>query len=456
VAVPSGDSPLTARYAKKFPRSAAAALRLDQVVAGGATHDAWNLRPFGVLVERAAGAHKWTVEGVRLIDYWMGHGALLCGHAYGPVVEAVTRQAARGFHYGASHPLQIRWSELIIGLVPGAERVRFTASATEATLLALQVARAVTGRKVIVRLDGHFHGWYDSAMSYFVPAESSGFDTSSTSEVRLAAGACIEDVVEVFDDTVAGLILEPGGGGSGALPLSHDLLRELRRLTRANGTVLIFDETVTGFRAAPGGVQALADVVPDLTVLGKILVGGLPGGALAGQRWAMETFGAGTVHEGRHVRVLHTGTFNANPLSAAAGVAMLEHVADGHHQRLAEAGASQLARLVNEEAAREGVDVALFEQSGIFHVLIGAHHCGYPVAPGAGAVLLPRDHADWYASLRLALLLRGVDSHPVHGWLSSAHDAEVIAKTAVAFREAFQDLRRFGLVPLHTGTPETV
>lgn len=421
--------------------------RLNTVLAGGAAHDSWRLEPFGILIEKAEGAFKWTIESERLIDFWMGHGALLCGHAFAPVVRAVQSQARIGLHFGGSHPLQLRWGELVSRLVPGAEAVRFTASGTEATLLAFRVARALTGRKVIVKVDGHFHGWHDGAMAHFVDADSAGFDTSSTEEVRLASSASKEALSEVLDDTVAGVILEPGGGGSGALPYASACLRDLKDLARGNGSILIFDETVSGFRYSPGGVQAMTGVIPDMTILGKIMAGGLPGAALAGLKPVMESFGEGTIREGRSIRIPHTGTFNGNPLSAAAGVAMLEQISDGTHQQCAEEAAIELVGLVNEEAQREAVDVALFQQGSIFHILIGARTDGFAVGPSEGAVLLPRKYSESYRWLRIALLVHGVDAHLMHGWVSSAHTAAVIRETATAFGSAFQELKSQGALP---------
>jgi glutamate-1-semialdehyde 2,1-aminomutase len=444
--VPSPSS-LIARYSQKFPVSENCSGRLRTVIAGGAAHDSWRLEPFGTFFEKSKGAFKWTVEGERVIDFWMGHGALLCGHAFAPVVRAVQRQAEIGLHFGGSHQLQMRWGELVSHLIPGAESVRFTASGTEATLLAIRVARALTGRRVIVKVDGHFHGWHDAAMAHFVDADSAGFDTSSTEEVRLASSASKEALSKVLDDTVAGIILEPGGGGSGALPYAAACLNDLKALARGNGSVLIFDETVSGFRYSPGGVQAMTRVTPDITILGKILAGGLPGAAVSGLRTVMEGFGEGTTREGRAIRIPHTGTFNGNPLSAAAGIAMLEQIGDGKHQRCAEQAAIELVGLVNEQAEREGVDVALFQQGSIFHILIGAQTDAFPVGPSQGAVLLPRKYSESYHLLRIALLVHGVDSHLTHGWISSAHTPAVIRETATAFGDAFRELKSEGVLP---------
>src|SRR5262249_19779553 len=139
--------------------------------------------PFSVYMERAEGARKWDVAGHGFIDYWMGHGALLMGHGFAPVVEAVGRQATRGTHFGACHPLGVRWAELVRDMILSAERARFTASGTEATLLAFRIARAYTGRDLILKFDSHFHGWHDEAMAHYFPRSSAGFNPGSEEQV---------------------------------------------------------------------------------------------------------------------------------------------------------------------------------------------------------------------------------------------------------------------------------
>src|SRR5262249_35422702 len=162
----------------------------------------------------------------------------------------------RGTHYGACHEAEVRWAELVCRLIPSAQRVRFTASGTEATLLALRTARAFTGRPRVVKLQRNFHGWHDEAMGHYLPTEASGFSRAALAGVAVASSLeSVEQLLAAGD--VAGVILEPGGGSSGALPYSREFLQQLRDVTRANGTLLIFDEVITGFRVSPGGVQEL-------------------------------------------------------------------------------------------------------------------------------------------------------------------------------------------------------
>ena len=155
-------------YKAMHPKSAALYERARGIIPGGVTHDGRHMKPFPVYVERALGSHKWDVDGHEYIDYWMGHGALFLGHCHPAVVKAIQEQAARGTHFGASHELEVRWAELIAKLIPSAQMVRFAMSGTEATHLALRIARAFTGRNKVVKFQGHFHGWHDQVARTFV------------------------------------------------------------------------------------------------------------------------------------------------------------------------------------------------------------------------------------------------------------------------------------------------
>lgn len=430
-------------YEQMFGSSQAHYQRSSQFIAGSTTHDRRNLGPFPVFVDRAEGALKWDVEGRPLIDFWMGHGALLFGHGFRPVVEAITQQAARGLLYGACHDLEVRWAELVCQLVPCAERVRFTSSGTEATQLAHRIARAFTGRSRIVKLDGNFHGWHDEAMVHFHVADQSGFSPGAAENVSVACPATLATIAALLEEgDVAAVILEPGGGSAGGLPWSRDFLQSLREATQEHNSLLIFDEVISGFRQTPGGVQQLSGVTPDLTTLAKILCGGMPGGAVAGRAEIMAVFGSGTKRGRRKARVPHTGTCNGHPVSAAAGIAMLEHVADGVAQQKAIAAAERLAHLINQMADANRVDVfAYTNDSSVFHLLLGVRAAGAVLGPSTAVNTLQVTHPERYALLRRALLLEGVDTNPVHGWVSAVHEPDLIEATAQAFDRAFQRLR---------------
>jgi glutamate-1-semialdehyde 2,1-aminomutase len=433
----------THAYQQKFASSRPWAYRAQWAIAGAATHDRRGFGPFGVYVTRALGPRKWDVAGQPLIDLWMGHGALLMGHGFGPVVEAVRRQVELGTHYGACHAMEVEWAELVRHLVPSARRIRFTASGTEATQLALRVARAHTGRPFVLKFDGHFHGWHDEAMSHFYPTQEAGFNPGAVTQVGYSHPTDPAPAIErIAKGDVAAVILEPGGGSSGGLPWSKEFLQALRDATTRHGTVLIFDEVVSGFRHGVGGVQASCGVIPDLTTLAKILCGGLPGGAVAGRVDFMAVLGEGTRVKGRPARVPHTGTFNANPLSAAAGLAMLDYIADGAAQETARVAAERLAAGINAQAEQHGIDVYAYTNgTSIYHLLIGPRRAGAPLGPSHAVAHLHRDQPGHYALLRRALLVEGVDMHPVHGWVSATHDDATVDEAVGAFGRAFAKLR---------------
>ena len=286
------ESGAVARWAAENPRSAALSARARDLFPGGVTHDVRLADPFPLAVARAEGARKWDLDGHELVCYVMGHGALLLGHSHPEVVSAVRAQAGRFFHPGANHELECDWAELVIRLVPSAERVRFTSSGTEASLLALRVARAATGRDKIVKLSGHFHGWHDQVAVGSDPPfdrpDTAGLPraTADTVTVIPADAGALAEALQAGD--VAAVILEPSGAAWGTVPLPEGFLAAARRLTGAAGVLLVYDEVVSGFRWAPGGVQELAAVHPDLTVLGKVLAGGMPGGAVCGRADLMD------------------------------------------------------------------------------------------------------------------------------------------------------------------------
>jgi glutamate-1-semialdehyde 2,1-aminomutase len=441
------DTSLT--YTEAFPAWQQLSRRAGRVLAAGAMHDSQLLGPIEPFFDRAQGPYKWSGEH-RFVDYWSGHGSLLMGHAFPPVVAAVTQQMQRGSHFGGMHENVLRWAELVCELVPSAERVRFTSSGTEATLLALRVARAFTARRWVLKFEGHFHGWHDEVMAGAVPAEGSGLNAGTLAHVAVRHTEDMDAVADFLArEPVAAVILEPGGAAGGMQPGRRDFLHALREVTRRHGTLLIFDEVISGFRYGAGGIQALCGVTPDLTVLGKILAGGLPGAAVAGRADVMAVFGSGVQIGDRRVRVPHTGTFNGNPVSAAAGVAMLEHVRDGAAQETARRAAARLAAGVDAAAEAAGLDLRMrTHDSSIFHTELGradgaGHTSGAPAAPrstGAPQSLLFGAQRERYAALRRALLIEGVDCHPLHGWVSAVHDDEAIARTVAAFARAFARL----------------
>jgi glutamate-1-semialdehyde 2,1-aminomutase len=423
-------------YRAKHPASAALAERAAKAIPGGITHDIRHLLPFGTYVARSLGSHKWDADGHEYVDYWMGHGSLFLGHCHPTVVKAVQEQAARVTHVGGSHELEIRWAELVNGLVPSGELTRFTMSGTEATRLALRVARAYTGRSRIVKLSGHFHGWHDAVTvgvnpPYDTPM-SAGVPAGTLEHVVVCPPNDIKAVELAFESgDVAAIILEPAGGQSGTTPTIPGYLAALRALTREHGVVLIFDEVITGFRYAPGGAQQYFDVTPDLTTLAKIVAGGLPGGALTGRAEIMSMMAhRGDAAWDRARRVAHAGTFNANPLSAAAGIATLELVSDPALQARANKQGDSLRQGLDEARRRAGAPGEVYGEASIFHVSFdGRPGLAGPDRPKKGAL---------YHLLRCALLNNGVDCSPNHGWISAAHTEADIERTIAGYERAFR------------------
>ena len=420
-------------YRALHPKSAALYERARAVIPGGITHDSRHLKPFPVYVDRAQGSHKWDVDGNEYVDYWMGHGALFLGHCH-PAVKAIQEQAPRGSLFGACHELEVRWAELVCKLVPSAEMVRFTMSGTEASHLALRIARAYTGHPKVVKLHGHFHGWHDGVVAAVNPPfdvpMSAGVPTQILDQLLLAPPNDIKAVEGLLKrGDVAAVILEPAGGQSGTTPTIPGYLQELRALTERNNVVLIFDEVITGFRYAPGGAQQYFGVTPDLTTLAKIVAGGLPGAAVCGKKALMSSM----AHRGDSVwdraeRVAQNGTFNSNPVCAAAAIATLEQVADGGLHARANKTADELRTGIGDVMKRAGVPGTCFGESSIIHV-------SFEGRPGLAGFDRPR-RGDLYQLLRCALLNNGVDCSSYHGWLSAVHSDEDVARTLAAYDKA--------------------
>ncbi len=293
------------------------------VLAGGVVHENRYVAPFPIYVDRAKGSRKWDVDGHEYIDYSMGSASMLLGHAHPDVIAAIAEQAPKGTFYGNCTPLEVEWAGLVQQLIPSAELVRFVGSGTEATLLAIRVARAYTGKSKIVRFEGHYHGWHDYvAVGMQLPlneAPSLGLLPGSIAATVVVPANDLARVEATLksDLDIAAVILEASGASWGTVPLAPGFHAELRRLTQQYGVVLIFDEIITGFRHSPGGVQKLVGVTPDLTTLAKVVTGGLPGGAVVGRAEVMRVLDPRSEFGGRRPGAIHRGTFNSLAPSAA-------------------------------------------------------------------------------------------------------------------------------------------
>lgn len=438
-------------YAEALPNSRELFARAQKIFPDGVTHDNRRMQPFPIYVERAEGAYKWDADGHRYIDYWMGHGALLLGHSPPHICQAVIEQMQRGTHYGASHLKEVEWGEWVCRLVPSAAMVRFTASGTEATHMALRLARAHTGKRRVVKFAGHFHGWHEGLEVGVQPPYEEGPEPGQMQEAVDAVALCPpNDLAAVRAALAAGdvaaVILEPTGGHFGAVPIAPGFLEALREETTKAGVLLIFDEVVTGFRVAPGGAQVLFGVTPDLSTFAKVLAGGLPGGAVAGRADVLaflETKASG------HTKIHHPGTFNANPLSAAAGVAMLSSIADGAATRFANEQAAKLRHGMNAILAREQVAWKVYGKHSDWKLYYGADA---PPRDGDDQSVddvpwqrLDARHPQQSRALRQALILQGIDFNGGRALVGTCHTDDVIAETLAGFEAAVRMVKEHRL-----------
>ena len=436
---------LADRYAAEFPRSRRLHEQARGVFPNGVTHDGRHLEPFPVYVDRAAGGRKWTVEGKELVDYWSGHGALLLGHSHPAVVEAVQRQMARATHPGACHESEIEWGRLVQQLVPSAETVRFTSSGTEATLMALRLARIFTGRPKVLKFAGHFHGWHD----FLISAADPPYDGSTPPGVppEVAALTVVRppndaDAVEQAlkaDPQIGCVILEPTGGHWGGVPIRGPFLHALREITVRHGRLLDLRRGHHRLPRRAGRAQQHYGVRPDLTTLAKVLAGGLPGGAVAGRADVL----AHLEFRPGKPKMKHPGTFNANPLSASAGIAALQRVATGEPCRRATEIGRLLRGRLNALFAERGADWIAYGEFSMFRLLPhyrGPRPTGDDFIPYNGDLNRldgPRD-ARLASAIRMGMLLHGVDFFGMGGMTTAAHTEEDVERTVAAVAEMLE------------------
>ena len=420
-------------------------------LAGGVAHDSRYVAPFPLYIDRAKGSRKWDVDGHEYIDYSMGSASLLLGHAHPDVVAALVEQAPKGTFYGSCTPLEVEWAGLVQQLIPSAEQIRFVGSGTEATMLAIRVARAFTGKSKIIRFEGHYHGWHD----HVAVGMQAPFDEAPTlgllpaivaATVVLPANDPARVEAELKKDKdIAAVILEASGASWGTVPLVSGFHAELRRLTEKYGVLLIFDEIITGFRHSPGGVQALIGVTPDITTMAKVVTGGLPGGAVGGRADVMRVLDPRTEFGGRRPGAIHRGTFNANPLAAAAGIAALKVVTTGEPQRHANALAARLRQQMQEVLNRHGVAGVVYGDASTFHIYFG--RAGNGSIDGLSAGELKGIPKKTVSAFQQALRVRGVDVMSYTGGLTSlAHTDEDVRQTVHVFDEAVAELVADGVL----------
>jgi glutamate-1-semialdehyde 2,1-aminomutase len=383
----------------------------------------------------------------------MGHGSLILGHAHPTLLSAVAEQIAKGSHYGSENELALEWAELICHLIPAAERVEFVLSGTEANMLIAQLARAYTGRNKILKFAEHFFGWadhfqvgvlppYEKPVAGRIPPITEDAVSEGTVVIPCNDAAAMESALAGRD--IAALFIEGGGAHCGATGMPLELWHTARHLTEKYGTLLVIDEVITGFRWSPGGCQALIGVTPDLSSLGKIVGGGLAGGAaVCGRADIMELLKIkpGDAKWNRYHRVVHSGTWNANPVNAAAGVAMLKIVAQGEVHKIAEARAERLATGLNRQFKKRTVEGCAYNAVSALHLYIGKWQGDVHLDTTKSMPPELINALDRHLLLNGVHLLRGVI-----GWVSAVHTEKDIDQTIEAFGETLDGMLQEGIL----------
>jgi glutamate-1-semialdehyde 2,1-aminomutase len=386
--------------------------------------------------ERASGAYLWDADGKRYIDYLGSWGPMVVGHTHPEVVEAVQAAASRALSFGAPTEAEVELAELLCRLVPSLEMLRLVSSGTEATMTAIRLARGFTGRDVILKFEGCYHGHADSLL---VKAGSGALTFGNPSSAGVPADTARHTLVLPYNDVaqlreafagrgreIAGVIVEPVAGNMNLVLPAEGYLQVLRELCTAHGTVLIFDEVMTGFRVARGGAQAHYGIQPDLTTLGKVIGGGLPVGAVGGRRDIMQQLAPlGPVYQ--------AGTLSGNPVAVAAGIATLKLLEGNDFQPRIAAATRSLVDGLMAEAKRAGVAFSAQSIGSMFGVYFRAS------PPASFAEVMQCDKARFNRFFH-TMLAEGVYLAPSAyeaGFVSAAHGKAEIDATLAAARRAF-------------------
>jgi glutamate-1-semialdehyde 2,1-aminomutase len=419
-------------------RSAELYRRAVDLLPGGVNSPVRAMKAIGrdpIFVDRAEGAELQDVDGNRYVDWVCSWGPLMLGHAHPEVVEAVTAAAAKGTSFGAPTAGEVELAEEVASRMPGVDMLRMTSSGTEASMSAVRLARAATGREQLLKFAGAYHGHVDALLAQAGSGlATQGIPASPGVPDAVVAGTVVvpwndPDAVRaaVAEHELAAILVEPYPANMGLVKPAHGFLELLRELADESGALLVFDEVITGFRVSYGGAQELTGVLPDLTIMGKVIGGGLPAAAYGGSRALMERIApAGEVYQ--------AGTLSGNPLATAAGLATLRRLDEVAYTRLA-ATTDQLAEGLREAAGEVPVQIVCVP--GLLTVFFSEE----PVRDYAGAQAA--DH-EAYGRFCRELLARGVYAPPsqYEAWFPSlAHTSEHIARTVEAATAAFAELR---------------
>jgi glutamate-1-semialdehyde 2,1-aminomutase len=434
-------------YRQKTPSSENLFKRAREVMPGGISHNVHFFPPYPFFLKRAKGSKIWDVDGNEYVDLWMGHYTHILGHHPDAIVEAVQRQAKEGIHWGIVFEKQVAWAELIRELIPSAEMVRFCCSGTEATMYAVRLARAYTGKRIILKIAGGWHGANaDLTIGIKAPyekEESLGLFPELQRYTKIIFFNDPSKSLEIIEQNkkdLAGIILEPVIGEGGFIPATTEYLKMLRSETERLGALLIFDEVISGFRVALGGAQERFGIIPDLTTLGKIMGGGFPVGAVVGKKEILEKTSPEIKGNKWEKIMIGGGTFSSHPFTAAAGMAMLQYLKD-HAEEVypnLEARGEKIRKGVQEAFHQQGLEAMVTGIGSLFQTHFPLHKGVRLNSPHSINQFTDLEKRE--VEFRVRMLTKGV--HVMHGGgsLSLTHSDGDIEKIIEATREVAREL----------------
>jgi glutamate-1-semialdehyde 2,1-aminomutase len=415
-----------------FDLSAKIFQQASQLMPGGVSSPVRAISPYPFYTARSEGAYLWDLDGNRLIDYCLAYGPMILGHKHPAIIHAVADQLQKGWLYGTPSELEVNLAKRIMNLYPSIEMLRFVSTGTEATMAALRVARGASGRNMIIKIEGGFHGAHDSVLikagsgattlgipdSKGVPADTA----KNTLQVPYNDLSALEQVLKRFPDQIAALIIEPVLGNIGPVLPKEGYLQGVRDLTKDHDILLIFDEVITGFRLDLGGAQRYYGIKPDLTTLGKIIGGGFPIGIFGGRKDLMEQVApSGGIYQ--------AGTFNGSPISLAAGNATLDVLENDRVLEKLNATGDQMRKALSEIVSDSRLPYSVTGIASMFKVFFGTLPWDYASA-------LRCDKSGYFNFFR-RMLDSGIFLTPSQfetDFLSTAHSDEDLEQTLEAFK----------------------